>query len=93
MSIEISAVEVYLLADGLHASADGADDAASRLGARDVGGDLQTAVDAFLDSHRTAGQALAGELRWLGDTVATVAGSWLTLDRTLLAHARREAGR
>jgi hypothetical protein len=41
-------------------------------------------VDAFVDSHRAAGRAIAGELTWLGDTVAGVADSWLRLDGSLL---------
>jgi hypothetical protein len=41
-------------------------------------------VDTFLDSHRAAGQAFAGELAWLGGTVTDVADSWLRLDGTLL---------
>ena len=53
---------------------------------------LQAAVDAFLESHRAAGRALAGELAWLGDTVAAVADSWLRLDGALLApHGRPPA--
>jgi hypothetical protein len=47
------------------------------------------AGEVFLDSHRTAGRALAGELRWLGDAVAAVADSWLTFDGTLLDRAGR----
>jgi hypothetical protein len=50
---------------------------------------LQSAVEAFLDGHRTAGRALAGELAWLGATVAAVADSWLALDRALLASRDR----
>ena len=54
-----------------------------------MGGPLQPAVDAFLDCHRTAGLALAGELRWLGSTIAAVADSWVRLDGALVAPAAR----
>lgn len=69
---------------------------AEEIGARldragDVGEALQPAVEEFLDSHRTAGRALAGELAWLGTAVAEVADSWLALDRALLAPRGRAA--
>jgi len=84
------ALEVYALADALQACAAEAEEAQHRLTvAADIGGPLQPAVEAFLDSHRTAGQALAGELRWLGVTVTAVADSWLALDGALLARVRR----
>jgi hypothetical protein len=90
MSIELPAVEVYALAEELRSRAAEADEAQQRLARpADVGGRLQSAVEAFLVSHRTAGQALAGELRWLGDTVTVVADSWLALDGALLARVRR----
>ena len=57
-------------------------------------GPLQrAAVEAFLDSHRMAGRALAGELQWLGDTVAAVADSWLAFDGTVLAASGRARAR
>ena len=84
------APEVYALADELRDRAAEADEAQQRLaGPPDVGGPLQSAVEAFLLSHRTAGQAMAGELRWLGDTITAVADSWLALDRSLLAGVPR----
>jgi hypothetical protein len=90
MSIEIPALAVYALADALRNCAAEADEAQQRLTVpADIGGPLQPAVEAFLDSHRTAGQALAGELRWLGETVTAVADSWLALDGALLARVRR----
>jgi hypothetical protein len=90
MSIEMSAAEVYALADELRGRADDAAEAAARLGGEPrIGGSLQPAVTAFLDAHRTAAGALAGELHWLGDTVAAVADSWLALDGNLLARLRR----
>jgi hypothetical protein len=90
MSIEMRALEVYSLADGLRTLAGEADEAKHRLSApAAVGGPLQPAVEAFLASHRTAGQALAGELRWLGGTIRDVADSWLALDSSLLARVRQ----
>jgi hypothetical protein len=85
MSIEMHAAEVYRLADTLRGAAGVAEEIGVRLGGSfGVGGGLQTAVDAFLDSHRAAGQAFAGELDWLAGTVTDVAHSWLHLDGTLL---------
>jgi hypothetical protein len=85
MSIEMRAAEVDRLADTLRGAADVAQDMGGYLrGSRPVGGGLQAAVDTFLDSHRTAAQAFAGELDWLADTVSDVAHSWLRLDRTLV---------
>jgi hypothetical protein len=90
MSIEMPAGEVYALANSLRASAATAEEIAVRLAQPgDVGASLRVAVEVFLDSHRTAGRALAGELQWLGDTVAAVADSWLTFDGTLLGRTGR----
>ena len=90
MDIEMPALEVYALADGLRSTAAEAEEAQHRLGVPpSVGGPLQPAVEAFLLSHRTAAQALAGELRWLGGTISSVADSWLALDGDLLARVRR----
>jgi hypothetical protein len=90
MSIEMPAREVYGLAHALRASAGTAEEIVARLrNPGDVGTPLRTAVEAFLDSHRTAGGALGGELHWLGDTVAAVADSWLALDGTVLAGSDR----
>ena len=84
------AAEVHALAGTLREAAGRAEEIAPFLDdAGDVGGTLQPAVEAFLDSHRTAGRALAGELGWLGATVAAVADSWLALDRGLLASGGR----
>jgi hypothetical protein len=86
MSIEMHAAEVYRLADTLRGAAGVAEEIAERLNrSRSVGGGLQAAVDAFLDSHRAAGQAFAGELGWLAGTVTDVADSWVRLDGTLLS--------
>ncbi len=90
MSIEMPAQEVYGLANALRASAGTAEEVVARLrDPGDVGAPLRTAVEAFLDGHRTAGGALAGELGWLGDAVAAVADSWLTLDCSVLAGSDR----
>jgi hypothetical protein len=92
MSIEMPAAEVRAMADTMRGAAADAEEIGARLDrAGDVGDALQPAVEAFLDSHRTAGRALAGELAWLGATVAAVADSWLALDRGLLASRGRAA--
>jgi len=85
MSIEMRAREVYALANTLRVSAGAAEEIAARLhDPGNVGPALGVAVEAFLDSHRTAGRALAGELQWLGGTVAAVADSWLAFDGAVL---------
>jgi hypothetical protein len=90
MSIEMPAAEVHALAGTLREAAGNAEEIGPRLDrAGNVGHALQPAVEAFLDSHRAAGRALAGELAWLGATVAAVADSWLALDRALLASRGR----
>jgi hypothetical protein len=86
MSIEMPAAEVHALANALRTSAGTAGDVGGRLDrAGDLGSTLRPAVEAFLENHRTAGRALAGELEWLSSTVAAVADSWVHLDRVLLA--------
>src|SRR3954469_6275689 len=63
MQIEIRAAEVHALADRLQVMADEADDAGALLdGHTAVGAALQPAVEAFLDCHRAAARAMAGEL-------------------------------
>jgi hypothetical protein len=90
MSIELPPGEVHALADRLRAAAADAGEIAARLDrAGNVGDVLQPRVEAFLDAHRAAGRALAGELGWLGATVAAVADSWLAMDRQLLASRGR----
>ena len=90
MSIEIRALEVHALAATLRDVAGEADLIGVRLaGLPAVGGALQPAVEAFLDCHRTAGRALAGELRWLGSAVAGAADSWVRLDGALVPAAGR----
>jgi hypothetical protein len=86
MTIEVPPAQLYALADALRAQGDEADEVTGRLaGAPAVPGPLAGAVGAFLEAHRVAGGAVAGELRWLGGTIAAVADSWLGLDGSLLA--------
>jgi hypothetical protein len=90
MTLEIHPPEVYALADTLRRVAGAAEEIGDRLDATpQVGGVLQPAVEAFLDGSRAVGRAVAGELTWLGATVAAVADSWLGLDRDLLADSGR----
>ena len=85
MSIEMRASEVYRLAETLRGAAGVAEDIAVHLrGTRRVDGGLQAAVDAFLESHRAAGQVFAGELAWLAGAVTDAADSWLRLDAAIL---------
>jgi hypothetical protein len=94
MTIEVPAAAVYGLAVALRAQADLAAEVAARwAGPAPVGGPLQPAVEGFLEGHRTAAVALAGELDWLGRTVAAVADSWLRLDGSLLAPRGRAVPR
>ena len=94
MSIEMPAAEVYGLARALWAAEGSAHDIGARLGdPGDVGAPLRTAVESFLECQRMTGRALAGELRWLGDTVDAVADSWLGFDATVLATHARARGR
>jgi hypothetical protein len=86
MTIEVPPEQLYALADVLRGQGDEADDVAARLaGTPDLPGPLATAVGAFLEAHRVAGGAVAGELRWLGGAIAATADSWLGLDGSLLA--------
>jgi hypothetical protein len=85
MSIEMPAAEVYGLASVLLNSVADAEEVGHRLGhPSHVGGPLQGPVDAFVESHRAVGAALAGELQWLGTTVSAVADSWLRLDGSVV---------
>jgi hypothetical protein len=87
-TIEVPPGRLYALAVALRAQGDEADEVAARLaGAPEVAGPLAGPVRAFLEAHRVAGGAVAGELRWLGGTVAAVADSWLGLDGSLLPGA------
>jgi hypothetical protein len=91
MSIDIRALEVHAMAAALREAAGEADWIGVRLdGTPAVDGALQPAVDAFLDCHRTAGRALAGELRWLASAVAAAADSWVRLDGVIVPPAGRQ---
>lgn len=94
MSTEMPAAEVYALANALRSASGDAEEIAVRFRNVPAVGSraLQAAVDTFVDSHRTAGRVIAGELAWLGGTIEAVAHSWLRLDGALLAgHGRPTA--
>ena len=85
MSIQMPATEVYALANSLRATVGTAEEVATRL---DHPGDVGCPADrgrGFPRQPPHTGRALAGELQWLGDTVAAVADSWLGFDGTVLA--------
>lgn len=91
-TLRVAPEEVYALAAHLGEQAYPAEDVAGLLaGAPAVGGTLQPALDDLFTCHRTAARAVAGELHWLGSTIAAVVDSWLHLDGSLLA-PRGEAG-
>jgi hypothetical protein len=93
-TIEVPPEEVYALASGVRDQAGLAEEAAARLGSPPaVGGPLQPALEDFLLCHRTTAHALAGELRWLGLTIAAVVDSWLQLDGSVLAPRGRATPR
>ena len=85
-TLRVPPEEVYALAAAIGEGAHPADDVAARLGAAPaVGGPLQSALEDLYVCHRTAARAVAGELRWLHTTIASVVDSWLDLDGSLLA--------
>jgi hypothetical protein len=84
MSIEVVPAELYALAGVLRAAADRAGRAAAEIPDDAVGGPVGPPLQAFTETLRTAAGCLAGELRWLGSTVAGTADSWLGLDGSLL---------
>ena len=86
MTIEVPPEQLYALAAALRAQGDEADDVVARLAVAtpEIGATLAAAVAAFLEAHRVASGAVAGELRWLGGTIAATADSWLGLDGSLL---------
>lgn len=86
MTIEVPPEQLHALADALRAQGNEADEIATRLhGAPEVPVPLAGPVGAFLEAHGVAGAAVAGELRWLGGTIAATADSWLGLDGSMLA--------
>jgi len=85
---------VRALGRSLEDAAGTADDVRARLvDGGDVDGPLRTAVEVFLDHHRTVAAALAGELRWLGPTVVGIADAWVEFDAALLPAPGAEPGR
>jgi ubiquinone biosynthesis protein UbiJ len=89
-TIDVPAGQLYQLAATLEDLADAAHQIEIDLaGAPQVARTLQATIEGFLGDHRTAAQALAGELHWLGDTVGAVASSWVRLDGHLLSLDRR----
>ena len=93
-SIAVPPEQLYGLAESLRAQAEAATDAAARFAVpASVGGPLQAAVQGFLECHRSAAGAVAGELQWLGGAIAAIADSWLGLDGSLLAPRGGVAGR
>ena len=87
MSIEVPVLEVFDLADRLRAAAVPSSDAAARLAPVDGTGAIAAALDQALDAFGTLARALAVESEDLGDTVASVARSWMALDAGLLARS------
>jgi hypothetical protein len=93
-TVAVPAAQVRGLGATLVQVAGDAEDAGARLAcAVPVAPALRAAVDDFLAAHRAAAGALAGELRWLGATVAAVADSWEALDTALLGAAGRPVPR
>jgi hypothetical protein len=85
MSIEVPVLEVFDVADRLRAAAAPGHEAAARLVPGGPAGTIAAALDDALDSFQLAARALAVETEDLGDTVDSVARSWLALDADLLA--------
>lgn len=85
-TIEVRADQVYGLVATLEDLAQEAQQVGTDLaGTPQVAAALQATIEGFLADHRTAAQALAGELRWLGATIGVVASSWVRLDHYLLS--------
>ena len=92
-TIEVRADELYQLAATLGDLAREAHQIGIDLaGTPQVARSLQATVEGFLGDHRTAAQALSGELHWLGDTIGAVASAWAQLDRHLLPVQGRAGG-
>lgn len=93
-TIDVPPAELYALGRQLGDRAATAAEVAGRLTSpAAVGGPIQPALSDLLFCSRTAATALAGELHWLGSTIAAVADSWLGLDRSLLAGRGRAVAR
>jgi hypothetical protein len=84
-TLSVPPEQIYALAAQLRDQTGLAEEAAAWLVVGDpIAGPLQPALEHFLHCHRAGAQALAGELHWLGATIAAVVDSWLDLDGTLL---------
>jgi hypothetical protein len=93
-TIQVPPGEIRALGAALAAQGEEAAGVAGRLdAAAPVGRALQAAAEDFLACHRAAASALAGELHWLGRTVAAVADSWEGLDAALLVRPGRPVPR
>jgi hypothetical protein len=93
MSVEVPVLEVFVLADRLHAAAAAGHEAATRLSPAGDLGSLNRVVDSFLTCVALAARGVAAETDALGRTVAAVAESWLVLDGALLTRRRQVLGR
>ena len=85
VSIDVPVLEVFDLADRLRAAAVPGHDAAVRLVPVEATGAIAAALDDAFGALGTLARALAVETDDLGDTVASVARSWMALDAGLLA--------
>ena len=85
MTIEVPPGQLYDLADELTATSSTVAAVPARLGDGAVGGDVEPALVSFCAAAAAAATLVAGELDWLGTTIAAVADAWLGLDGSLLA--------
>lgn len=85
VTIEVPPEELYALAAGLQATGEGVAGVPGRLGEETVPGELGPVLTVFCAEVSAAAVLLAGELDWLGTTIAAVADSWTGLDSGLLA--------
>ena len=85
MTIEVPPAQLYALAEALHATAGTVAGVPARLGEGAVGGDVEPGLVSFCAAAAAAATVVAGELDWLGTTIAAVADAWLGLDGSLLA--------
>ena len=84
VSIDVPVLEVLSLADRLRAAAVPGHDAAARLVTVEATGAIAAALEDAFGALGTLARALAVETDDLGDTVASVARSWMALDAGLL---------
>ena len=93
VTIEVDAAELYALAAGLRSTGEGVAGVPARLGEETVPGELGPVLAVFCAEVSAAARLLAGELDWLGTTIAGVADSWTGLDSGLLAPRGRATPR